>query len=238
MALPDFSRRAALSEWMDDDSVDFDTFAGCLRDLAKVNVATLAHRPTLTFLGQLARTGRWPKDRPLTLIDVGSGYGDGLRRIDRWACRRGLAISLTGIDRNPWSAQAAAAVTTPDRPIAWLTSDVFDYAGEPDVIISSLFTHHLDDEQLVRFAALMDRRAQIGWFVNDLLRHPVAYAGFSVLAILMRWHPFVRHDGPVSILRAFAAEDWRGYLAKAGVAGASIRRRFPFRLCVSKTMAL
>lgn len=238
MGLPDLSSRASLSEWMDDDAVDFDTFAGCLRDLAKVNVATLAHRPTLAFLEQLARTGRWPKDRPLSLIDVGSGYGDGLRAIQYWASRRALDISLTGLDRNPWSARAAQAASGPHQPIAWLTTDVFDYAGEPDVIISSLFTHHLDDWQLVRFLGLMDRRAQIGWHVNDLLRHPVAYVGFSALAKVMRWHPFVRHDGPVSILRAFSPGDWRGYLAEAGVEGASVRRRFPFRLCVSKTMAL
>jgi hypothetical protein len=53
----------------------------------------------------------------------------------------------------------------------------------------------------------------------------------------MQWHRFVRHDGPISIRRSFAPADWRAYLARAGVEGASIRRRFPFRLCVSKTMA-
>ncbi|HVY33342.1 MAG TPA: methyltransferase domain-containing protein [Caulobacteraceae bacterium] len=234
MGLPDFSCRASLSEWMDDDAVDFDTFAGCLRDLAKVNVVTLAHRPTLAFLAQLARTGRWPKDRPLSVVDVGSGYGDGLRAIQHWASRRGLDINLTGLDRNPWSAQAAQAASGPHSPIAWLTSDVFDYAGEPDVIISSLFTHHLDDWQLTRFLGLMDRRAQIGWLVNDLLRSPVAYCGFTLLSQLMRWHPFVRHDGPVSILRAFRPADWRRYLKEAQVEGAQVRRRFPLRLCVAK----
>ena len=57
MAWPDFSQRAALTEWMDDDSVDFDTFAGCLKDLAQVNVLTLGHRPTLAFLARLIDEG-------------------------------------------------------------------------------------------------------------------------------------------------------------------------------------
>jgi SAM-dependent methyltransferase len=219
---------------MDDDSVDFATFAGCLKDLAEVNGLTLAYRPTLRFLARLARSGRWPQDRPLKLIDVGSGYGDSLRLIDRWAARRGLKISLAGVDRNPWAAQAAGAATGPDQTIAWVTADVFDYVGETDVIVSSLFTHHLDDEALVRFLSFMDRRARIGWMINDLLRHPVSWGGFSVLARVMRWHPFVRHDGPISIRRAFSPEDWRLYLAEADVHGARIEHRFPFRLCVSK----
>jgi SAM-dependent methyltransferase len=234
LALPDFSRRAVLSEWMDDDSVDFATFAGCLKDLAQVNVLTLGHRPTLAFLARLEGEGRWPTGRPLSLVDVGCGYGDGLRLIDRWAARRGLSIKLTGVDRNPWAAQAARAASADNRSIVWLTGDVFDYEGEPDVIVSSLFTHHLDDDQLVRFLAFMDGRARVAWLVNDLLRHPLSYGGFAVLASLMRWHPFVRHDGPVSIRRAFSPKDWRGYLAEAGVEGAQVQKRFPFRLCVAK----
>lgn len=234
MALPDFSRRASLTEWMDDDSVDCETFAACLEDLARVNVLTLGHRPTLRFLARLEREGRWPLGRPLSLADVGCGYGDGLRLIDRWATRRGLQISLTGVDRNPWATRAARAATEPGRPIAYVTADVFDHDGAPDVIVSSLFAHHLDDEKLVRFLALMDRRARIGWLVNDLERHPVSWGGFAVLAALMRWHRFVRHDGPVSIRRAFSPEDWRGYLTRAEVRGAEVRRRFPFRLCVAK----
>jgi len=235
--LPDFSRRAILSEWMDDDAVDLETFRGCLQDLAKVNIGTLAYRPTLAFLDDLRRAGHWPQERPLEVLDVGSGYGDSLRRIDRWAARHGLAVKLTGVDRNPWAGQSARAATDPAQQITWLTCDVFDYPGEPDVILSALFTHHLDDDQLVRFLTFMDQRAKLGWLVNDLERHPLAWGGFSVLARVMRWHPFVRHDGPVSIRRAFSPADWSAYLARASVGGAIIRRRFPFRLCVSKVMA-
>ena len=237
MALPDFSRRADTPEWMDDEGVDLETFRGCLKDLAKVNVVTLAHRPTLAFLDQLRRSGRWPSGRPLEVLDVGSGYGDSLRRMDRWARRRGLAVTLTGVDRNPWAGLSAREASDPAGAITWLTGDVFDYAGEPDVILSALFTHHLDDDQLVQFLRFMDQRAKLGWLVNDLERSRLAWAGFSLLATVMRWHPFVRHDGPLSIRRAFKPQDWRGYLARAGVSGALVQRRFPFRLCVSKVPA-
>jgi SAM-dependent methyltransferase len=224
---------------MDDDTVDYATLRACLVDLAKVNRWTLAHGPTLAFLSGLERRGLWPKDRPLRLLDVGSGYGDLIRTVDRWAARRGLAIDLTGIDLSPWSERAAAEATPPGRPITWVTADVFDDMGPADIITSSLFTHHLPDAMIVRFLRIMETRAQIGWFINDLHRHPAPYAGFVLLSKLMGWHPFVQHDGPVSIARAFTAADWRALIAEAGLSSDTVRVawRFPFRLCVSRVKA-
>ncbi|HVV93653.1 MAG TPA: methyltransferase domain-containing protein, partial [Hyphomicrobiales bacterium] len=170
--MPDFSRRARLAEWMDDPATDYPTFRACLADLARVNRLTLAYPPTLAFLDRVVRAGLVPRRRPLAILDAGSGDGDMLRAIDRWARRRGIAVALTGVDLNPWSARAAAAATPPGRPIAWITSDLFAYrpAAPPDLVISSLFTHHLDDGALVRFLAWMEANAATGWFVNDLHR--------------------------------------------------------------------
>lgn len=233
---PDFAVRAMTPELMDTEDCGYEAFRDCLVDLASVNRLTLAHGPTLAFLEHLRRAGRWPKDRPLRILDVGSGFGDMLRRIDRWAERRGVAVELTGLDLNPWSARAAAEATPPGRRIHWVTADVFAYSGEADVIVSSLFAHHLDDPTLARFMAWMEARAGAGWFVNDLHRLPFPYYGFALLAAVMRWHRFVRHDGPVSISRAFRPEDWRRLSDQAGLSSGelSIARRFPFRLCVSR----
>lgn len=223
---------------MDADDIAYDTFRDCLRDLAKVNVVTFTHQATLAFLERLRREGRLDGGRPIRIVDVGSGYGDLLRAIGRWAARRGLPVVLTGVDLNPWSARAAREAPSPS-PIRWITGDVFAYAEPFDVVVSSLFTHHLTDDQLIRFLRWMDERARAAWFVNDLHRHPFPYYGFALLARVMRWHPFVRHDGPVSIARAFTAQDWRALIARAGLDGraVAVRWRFPFRICVSRVKA-
>src|SRR5258707_14935316 len=101
MATLDLSRRSTLSELMDSDVTDFATFRACLVDLAKVNQLTLSYRPTLRFFDGLARSGALSRDRTVTVVDVGSGYGDMLRKIDRWAVRRGFNASLAGVDLNP-----------------------------------------------------------------------------------------------------------------------------------------
>lgn len=232
----DLARRSDEAEWMDDASVDFATFRGCLQDLARVNRLSLGSRPTLGYLDGLRRAGRLDLGRPVEVLDVGSGYGDLLRQVAGWGARNGVALRLTGLDLHPWSARAAAEATPEDVPVRWITGDVFDHEGEADVILSALFAHHLPDEDVARFLRWMEARARVGWFVNDLHRHPVPAWGFGPLATVLRMHPFVRHDGPASFRRAFRAGDWRRLLAEAGVPEgvARIARAAPFRLGVAR----
>jgi SAM-dependent methyltransferase len=238
MAMPDFSRRSDLSELMDTEESDFATFRDCLVDLARVNQLTFAYRPTLAFLNEVARSGRLPPNRPLRIVDVGSGYGDTLRHVYAWSRRRGIAVEMTGVDLNPWAAKAAREATPAGVPVEWRTGNVFEEQFETpvDLVISSLFTHHLDDEALVGFLSWLERTAAIGWFVNDLHRHELPYRFFTLASRAMRMHRFVQHDGPVSIARSFKSPDWLRLLAAAGVpmGAAELRWWMPFRLCVKR----
>lgn len=226
MAGPMLTERRQTREIMDDPAVDAETFAAVLGDLAKANRATLAARPTLQFLERAAH-GR----AHLSVLDVGYGHGDMLRRIARWGERRGMALTLAGIDLDPRSEPIARAASGSE--IDFRTGDYAEQGGPFDCVISSLVAHHMSDAELVAFLRWMDANARIGWFVNDLHRHPLSYLGYPLLARLARWHPIVREDGQTSIARAFRPADWRRRLGEAGVA-ARIERRFPFRLCVSK----
>jgi SAM-dependent methyltransferase len=241
MAIMDFSRRAATPELMDIEEAGYDDVRACLRDLAEVNRLTLAYRPTLAFLDSVVAAGRLPAGRPLSILDAGCGFGDALRRIDRWAQRRGVPVRLTGVDLSAHATRAAAEATPPGRAIRWVKADLSSWRSEDniDLIVSSLFAHHLDDQALIGFIRWMEATAQVGWFVNDLHRHPLPYHVFRLWAGAARWHRFVRHDGPVSITRAFSRADWHRLLGEAGIAqgSAAVRWRMPFRLCVSRLRA-
>ena len=231
----DLSRRIEpqdLPEWMD-EPCSYQDFRQCLLDLRQVNRLTLAYRPTLDFLDRVSDRHR--STRPLRIVDVGSGGGDLLHTIARWAQARQVAVQLTGIDLNPYAARAAAEFTATASPAAssiqWVTGDAFTYREPIDIVLSSLFTHHLAEPEIVRFLAWSERhRASLGWFVNDLARERLPFALFGVLASTLRWHRFVRHDGPVSFRRAFREDDWRRMAAAAGVPIA-LRRWTPARLC-------
>jgi 2-polyprenyl-3-methyl-5-hydroxy-6-metoxy-1,4-benzoquinol methylase len=224
------AERRHAEELMDDPALDRVTYRAVLADLAKVNRTTFAYRPTLNFL-ERATEGR----SAFRLLDVGFGDGDMLRQIARWADRRGLAVELTGIDLNPQSKTAAEAKASPGAPVRYLAGDYTDLAGQGwDFVISSLVAHHMTHAELVAFLLFMEREARAGWFVNDLHRHGFAYLGYPVLAAVMGWHPIVRQDGQTSIARSYRPAEWPAILAEARVEGATVRRRFPFRLCVER----
>jgi len=219
--------RSQAEELMDADDLDAATYADVVGDLASVNTVTLARRPTLDFLAR-ATAGR----KTFRLLDVGFGDGDMLRRIARWAAARGIEAELVGVDLNPRSEQAARAH---GGDIRYVTGDYADLADEPwDVIVSSLVAHHMTRNQLVAFLRFMERHASAGWFVNDLHRHGFAHWGFPILATLARWHPIVRHDGTLSIARSYRPDEWPPILSDAGISTATVRRVFPFRLCVER----
>ena len=211
-----------------DQPCGYDELRECLRGIARVNRLTGAYRPTLRWLDGLPRQAE-----PLRVLDVGCGYGDLLREIAGWAGRRGVPVRLVGIDLNPDAVRAARRATPVAEEIEYVAGDAFGYGGEVDVVVSSLLTHHLEEQEIVRFLAWMEARARVGWFVNDLHRQPVPYWLFRTVARMTNWHPFVKHDGPVSILRSFRRGDWERMLQAAGVE-AEVSEWRPARLCVGR----
>lgn len=224
--------RAAGDEQMDDPALPASTYHAVLADLDRVNSWTLARRPTLAFVAELARRSG---QRLLRILDVGFGNGDMLRAVARWAERTGTAVELTGVDLNPRSAAAAEAATPPTLPIRFVTGDYREQAGAGfDAVISSLVAHHMSRAELLTFLRFMEAEARGGWFINDLHRHTLAYLGYPLLAGALRAHPIVRSDGHLSIARSFRRPDWTALLNEAGIADASVRRWFPYRLCVTR----
>ena len=223
--------RVRRDEQMDDPGLDPEVYDRVLRDLARVNAWTLAARPTLSFLRRASRGMV-----AFRLLDVGFGHGDMLRRIARWARKRGVAVDLVGVDLNPKSETAARASTPPATPIDYRTGDYRDVPGPFDFIVSSLVAHHMTDAELDAFLRFMEANATHGWLINDLHRHSLSFHGFPWLARLIGAHRIVREDGQLSIARAFRPADWREILARAGVpeGAARIERRFPYRLCVER----
>jgi SAM-dependent methyltransferase len=232
----DFSRRVfprELPELMDSDC-SYEDFRDCLRSLEQVNRWLLGYRPTLAWLQRLPRGTH----QPLHIVDVGSGGGDLLRQIARWARRRGIAVQLTGIDLNPYATRAAAESTPRETGITWVTGDALEYRREKpmDIVVSSLMTHHLEDDEIIALLRWMEATAQTGWFINDLERSEWSCRMFRRVAELAGWHRFVRHDGPVSFRRAFWEQDWVRLLAAAEVPRevVAVEHWRPGRLCVGR----
>lgn len=225
------ARRSRQEEQMDAPDLDPATYERVLHDLARVNRWTFTAWPTIAFLNRAVGNAR-----QFRLLDVGFGDGDILRAIARWAQRRGVDAQLVGVDLNEKSVRVARGATPPDLDIDYRAGDYLDQPERFDFIISSQVTHHMTDGQLKHFLHHMEAQARLGWLICDLHRHGFAYHGFPLLARLLLVHRVVREDGQLSIARAFRAEEWRDYLACAGIGLDQVRivRRFAFRLCVER----
>ncbi len=244
----DFRQRAQLTELMDEPCTR-DQLRGCLRDIAKLNRWMQAYRPVLRWLDTLVFTA--PSDfmqslraqaQPLRILDVACGYGDGLRRIEKWANVHRITVELIGLDVNPDAIAIAGEASPAASRIRWIAADVFRYSPPHPVhlVVSSLFTHHLAEDEIVRFLRWMEQHAKLGWFVNDLSRAPVPYHFMRVFGRLARLHPFVQYDAPVSIARSFVPEDWQRMCAAAGLSDAEVEIQSfkPARLCVARRKPL
>jgi SAM-dependent methyltransferase len=230
----DFRSRAQLTELID-GPCSREELRDCLHDVARLNRWFLAYRPLLRWLDTVVPGS--PAE-PLRILDVGCGYGDTLRRIEHWARARRVAVDLTGLDINPDAIAIAVEATPAASSIHWIASDVFGFRPEEPfhLIISSIFTHHLNEPAIVRFIQWMERHASRGWFINDLSRAAIPYHLLRIFSKLACLHPFVQHDGPVSIARAFVPGDWQQMCSSAGLNGhLSIRPFTPARLCVART---
>jgi SAM-dependent methyltransferase len=243
---PDFSQRAELEEQMD-GPCSYEELRDCLRHLAWVNRLTRAHRPVMQWVERVADSIRSQNPTsqnrdvghpPLRIVDVGCGYGDMLRRIERWAGRRGVAVELVGVDVNANGVRAAREATPAASRIQWLIGDVYtcEAAAGADLVTASGMTHHLTEAEIVRLLEWMERTTRVGWFIVDLHRKPVPYRVFDVMMRGPWWHRFIRPDGLRSLRRSFLAEDWRRMCAAAGLdAGTvAIREHRPARLWVGR----
>lgn len=235
MKFRNFSKRSTEIELMDSEAVSFNEFNNCLQHLEWVNIFTLAYLPTYFWLKKIIAQNHHKEK--ISIFDVGSGGGDMLRKIWKWTSGSKIKFILTGIDINPWSKKSAEAMTAKAAPIKFITADIFTLGEnqKPDFIISSLFTHHLNEEALIKFIRWMDGQANCGWFINDLHRHFIPYFFIKWVTYLLPVNRLVKNDAAVSVARSFTAEDWRIAIDKAGIAQDRIKIKwfFPFRYSIT-----
>jgi ubiquinone/menaquinone biosynthesis C-methylase UbiE len=209
-----FEVRAHLTEIMDDPTRPDEEFDHAYRELTVINRRLGGIRAIERFL---------PPQEDLLILDVAAGACDvGEALIGHRRCRVvGLDLNTRGLRfaRRSWPV-VGDALELPFRD------------GTFDVVMASLFFHHLSDNDCVKVLANMWRVARRRVLVNDLHRHPVAYYGFRALAAMYSKSPMVRHDGPVSVRRAFQPADLLN-IAKAAGIPARVYRSFPFRLVLA-----
>ncbi|MGB3617054.1 MAG: methyltransferase domain-containing protein, partial [Catalinimonas sp.] len=214
--MPDFDHRSDELELLDDPSVPADLLSRNLDELDRINRRLGGHRVTLRGLAAIVPPGT----KHLHVADLGCGGGDTLRAVADWGRRRGISLRLTGVDLNPDVVDYARRHCADYPEITVVRADYRDFLGQHpdvDVLHTALFCHHLPDDAVVELLGWMHRAARVGFVINDLHRHPLAYHSIRLLTRALGGSPLVRNDAPLSVLRAFRADEWHRLLRRAGV---------------------
>lgn len=227
--LPDFRQRSQLPELMDAPDMAASEIWKVLSELDVINLWLGGHQITLQALTELLSPGRhWH------LLDVGCGGGDHLRRIAAWGQKQGLNLSLTGLDLNQACLDYARQHTPPSgvgAEIHWVQGDYRDWTQPVDLVISTLFCHHLDPEQFRDFLLWTKATSRYAFVINDLHRHPLAWHSIRLLTRLLSRSKLVRYDAPLSVARAFTRQELQAALSQAGL-HPQIHWRWAFRYLV------
>jgi len=197
--------------------------ARCLGDVARLNrFGGLA--VTLGAVRRLLR--RLPHGRAVTVLDVGTGGADIPQALARWARRAGRPLRVLALDRDRPILGVARGGLGRYPEIALLEGDALALPladRSVDVAMSSLTLHHLEPREAVRHLAEMHRVARVGVVVNDLARSRLGYALVWLATRVLARSPMSRHDGPLSVRRAYTPAELRALCAQAGLTGARIR---------------
>jgi 2-polyprenyl-3-methyl-5-hydroxy-6-metoxy-1,4-benzoquinol methylase len=228
----DLRRRHRQPEVMDQPDLDPRQHAQALRGLARINLWSGSARLLWPPLRDLARRA----SGPLRLLDVATGAGDVPVRLWLGARRAGIALDVAGCDRSPCAVEHARQRARDEG--ADVPFFIWDALTGPlpegyDVVASSLFLHHLDEEQAVELLGRMKRAARRLLLVNDLERSlpglVLAYVATRVLSA----SPVVHTDGPLSVRAAFTRREALKLAGRAGLAAATVERRWPFRFLLT-----
>ncbi|MFO1431701.1 MAG: methyltransferase domain-containing protein [Candidatus Competibacteraceae bacterium] len=224
-----FETRSCQAELLDDLNYAGDEMAQTLHELDVINRWLGGNAVILNGLGKILRHCHWKA--PIRIADLGCGGGDILKAIYRWARRHRFELDLEGVDANAYTVQYAMQ-NTASLPLRYRVSDIFSDEFRQrryDIIITSLFCHHFTDEVLVRLFRQWREQAQLAVLISDLQRHWFAYYGIKYLTALLSRSVLVKHDGPLSVLRAFKRQELERLLAQAGIERYELRWRWAFR---------
>ncbi|HEV7810126.1 MAG TPA: methyltransferase domain-containing protein [Candidatus Limnocylindrales bacterium] len=191
-----------------------------LRDLARINRLTGGTRLSRRAVEALGEVSGVPVR---SILDVGTGGADIPLSLLADARRAGSDLEITASD----SRSEVLAAARRARPIVdtakGLRLEIADGRGLPypdasfDVAHASLVLHHLEPDAVMAFLRELRRVARIGVVVNDLVRGRLAWLGSLVLVRTLARSPYTRHDGPLSVRRAYSRLELENLLAAAGL---------------------
>lgn len=202
------------------------------RNLQELNtINTLLGGHAITIQGFKSCYEAMDKSKTVAVLEIGCGGGDNLFAIQQYAQKHGIKVQLFGLDAKD---ECIAFAKTKYKDITFIGSYYQDYIPEvkPDIIFNSLFCHHFDTSANQLLLQWMTSNSKIGFFINDLQRHPIAFYSIKWLTHFFSKSYLVKHDAPLSVWRAYTKKEWLAMFESSSIA-CKIKWKWAFRFLIT-----
>jgi 2-polyprenyl-3-methyl-5-hydroxy-6-metoxy-1,4-benzoquinol methylase len=224
--------RTIVPELMDQPELDVDRHHGALVGLRRINLWSRNTAAIWSYVREVAEQVH----QPLRILDIASGGGDNAIGLWQRAARTGVKLDIVGADMSPvaiaHAQRQAASVSASVRFLA-LNALTDEFPDKYDVVMSSLFLHHLEHTEIVGLLRKMASATNQLLLIDDLVRCRAGYLLAHVACRVLTRSEIVRVDGPRSVASAFAPGEFADLFATAGLPDVRIRRRWPYRMIAS-----
>ena len=221
--------RSYTKELLDGDDIPFEDIKRNMEELNFINQWLGGHKITISGIKQLIN-----KKKEIAVCEIGCGGGDNLSAIVKTFSNK-ISIRCIGIDIKDECIAFARENKTLKHCAEWITSDYskVSFTAKPDIIFSSLFCHHFTEEELVFMLRWMQQKSRIGFFINDLHRHWLAYYSIKLLTKIFSKSYLVKNDAPLSVQRGFTRKEWNTLFQEAGIHNFNCKWRWAFRWLIT-----
>ncbi|MGB5229086.1 MAG: methyltransferase domain-containing protein [Eudoraea sp.] len=225
----DLRYRNTESELMDNPNVTIDTLRLVFNDINKSNRFLGGNSITLGKVSELIK--KFPKKK-YTIVDMGCGDGETLRKLAIYFRKTTLDVVLIGLDLSDNALCIGQTLSVDFPEIKFLKQDILTLNPlnfKCDILLCTLTMHHFSNEQIPLFLSQFTKLAKIGVIINDLQRSALAYylfKGFSAIFIKTK---IAKHDGLISIKSGFKKQELISFSKTLPHAAHTINWKWAFR---------
>lgn len=224
-----FKQRTYQAELLDGDGIPFADIQQNMQELDTINTLLGGHAITTKGIAKLIGNLK-----EISVCEIGCGGGDNLIAINNYCKQQQIQVHFIGIDIKQACIDFAKTKPALQHNTTWLVSNYQQivFETQPAIIFSSLFCHHFTNQQLVTQLQWMQKNAAVGFFINDLQRHFLAYYAIKIITQIFSKSYLVKNDAPLSVARGFIKNEWVNIFKNAHIINYQITWQWAFRFLI------
>jgi len=226
-------KRSLQKELMDEQILTHDEAFEIYKLLRRLNRCLFGRVGILKHIKQYAKS--WDKEKVVRILDIAGGAGDTGEVIINWARKNGHQVQVVTLDLSLQALYYTQSEYADYSEMSLLQANCFQLPFKEnsfDYVISSLFFHHLTDNEVHQLLIQMNTLAKRGIVVNDLVRKARAYLWIKFFSLFTQ-NIFFRTDGPRSVRKAFTINEIEKLVRTTGLDYLNIHPHFGHRFAIA-----